>query len=713
MPTVAVSSDFFTAFANIPRKQQNKVLNFVNKFRNNPTSKGINYEKIHDFKDKNLRSVRIDGTYRGIVLKPESGNVYMLLWVDHHDEAYAWGKNRVCSINPQTGCIQIYDVQTTRVENNTRPSQAHADRSEDTTSLFAGFRDRDFLALGVPEDLLPLVRSLATKDELEHQSGTIPQEVYEALFYLAEGFSVEEVFNAIQTSVHTDTIDTENFAQALEHPFSKQRFYVVEDELELTRMLEEPLEKWRVFLHPVQRNLVQRQWSGPVRVLGSAGTGKTVVAMHRTKWLAENLFTNSDDRILFTTFTKNLASDIRENLTKICTQDAIDRIDVINLDDWAHSFLKRNDYNFTIALKNRTKPLWKEALTNIPEEMSLPTFFYRKEWEHVIQPNEIRSLSQYQAVQRNGQGIALSVGERERIWPVFEKYLILLDEHKLREPEDSLSDARKLLQETSRNDQLPYRAVVVDEAQDMGTVAFKLLRQMVPQGGNDMFIVGDCHQRIYGKQVVLKHCGINITGRGRRLLTNYRTTEETGKWATALLRNVQVDDMDGGIDETKGYTSLLHGDPPLILRYDSFDAEISGIVETLEAIRQTEGTLSTTCITARTYKYIEKYQTALQQHGILVYPIVTDGNDDRTQDGIRMSTMHRIKGLEFDYMIICGANKGVIPLEYTNSSAAENPGIQEDFIERERSLFYVASTRAKKRLVVTGVGEMSEFVGVD
>ena len=222
--------------------------------------------------------------------------------------------------------------------------------------------------------------------------------------------------------------------------------------------------------------------------------------------------------------------------------------------------------------------------------------------------------------------------------------------------------------------------------------------------------MGDAHQRIYNKRVVLGQCGINIIGRGRKLFTNYRTTEETGTWATALLKDMRVDDLNGGEDGPRGYTSLLHGDPPLIERYDSFEEEVMGITETIAAIRETEGKLRTTCIAARTNKLVKEYQAALEEQDIPVCPIAPNTIDDRTKEGVRLATMHRVKGLEFDYMIVCGANRGTIPLEYGDAYTSDDVTVRKSFGDRERALFYVAGTRAKKRLIVTGFGELSEFV---
>jgi len=346
---VAIASDFLSAFAKIPQQQQNKVLRFVNKFQTDPTMSGINYEKVKAFKDPNLRSVRIDDTYRAIVLKPEKGNVYMLLWVDHHDKAYRWAKNKKCDINAETGSLQIYESEFLDVTHSQEQQEDFFDNPSGPL-LFEGIKDKQLISLGVPQDLLPLVRSFKDISELDQHAHIFSQDVYEVLSLLADGCSYEEVYQVLQEILQeTGQVDTDDFAGALDNPISRQRFYVLEDDLELMEMLKAPLEKWRVFLHPSQRKLVERNWNGPVRVLGGAGTGKTVVAMHRARWLAKHFIAGPHERILFTTFTRNLAADILANLQKICTDDQLKSIEVVNLDRWVSNFLRQNGYEYTIV----------------------------------------------------------------------------------------------------------------------------------------------------------------------------------------------------------------------------------------------------------------------------------------------------------------------------------------------------------------------------
>ncbi len=704
---VAIASDFLLSFSKIPKKQQAKAMAFVSKFRSNPTSNGINYEKIAQAKDPNMRSVRIDQSYRGIVLKPDTGNVYVLLWVDHHDKAYKWAENKIYQIHPETGSLQVVDIDESMTHIESPEPEAPAEIL--AKALFDDIKDHYLLRFGVPEIHLSLVRSLKTSGELDEVADQLPQEAYEALFFLAEGFSLEEVLNDIETSDKKEEVDTTDFESALEKPDSRRRFFVVEDDLELAAILNAPLEKWRIFLHPSQQKLVERIWNGPVRVLGGAGTGKTVVAMHRAKWLVQSFYKNKNDQILFTTFTRNLAADIQENLTKICSKEMMRRIEVINLDKWVSGFLKKNGYDYQIDYGTRTNDLWKKALDIVPSDLNLDLSFYREEWERVIQPQAVTSAEEYMKATRVGRGVRLNRKMRKTVWTVFEEYRVLLNENGLREPMDAMRDARLLLER--KNEVLPYKSIVVDEAQDMGMQAFKLIRQMIPEETkNDLFIVGDAHQRIYRHKVVLGQCGIKIIGRGKKLKINYRTTDETRKWAVGLLKGIHIDDLDGGIDNQKGYKSLMHGILPEVRHFVTFHEEIDFIAEYLNKIKKEDGSINEVCLVARTNGLLKQYENAITSKGFEIYFVRRNEAEDQSNPGLRLATMHRVKGIEFDRVIIAGVNDGIVPFEGYGSDSSD-PVIKKDAEVHERALLYVAATRAKKEVVVTSCGKASRFLG--
>lgn len=691
-PVVAIASEFLDAFARVPRAQQRKVREFTEKFRENPTSAAINYEKINMARDDKVRTVRIGADYRAVALHPEQGSMYMLLWVDHHDEAMAWARNRLFDINPVTGSLQIVNV----VDAEKAPA-----RHGKTKGLFADTSDDDLATLGVPRILLPAVRAIMDKDVLSALGKHLPAEAAEALMWLAEGFDFGEVKTAVAAPKEKGPVDTRDFVKALDHPDSRRRFVKVNTQHDLNAILNAPLEKWRIFLHPTQERLVRRDFNGPAKVTGGAGTGKTVVAMHRARHLAREVFPESTDRVLVTTFTRNLARDITQNLKHLCGEE-YKRLEIIHLHDWAVKFMKTQGFEFDIATDAEATECWEQAI-NVTGETVWPVPFLREEWDQVVQANVLQTKQAYLVVRRTGRGKTVSRKDRASLWSIFEEYQAALRSTGKVEWNDVIRQTRQYLQDKSL---LPYRAVVVDEAQDFHEEEWRLIRTLVPEGTNDLFLVGDAHQRIYGRRTVLGKCGINVRGRSSKLRINYRTTEQIKNWALAILHGVEVDDLDGGLDDQVGYTSLLSGPAPTVQRFSSLDEEqkaIGNILVDLLKDRKPEDI----CVVARTRKLITKdYASALEQAGIPCVVLDKDGGEE--QSGVRLATMHRVKGLEFPCMIIAGVNAGVIP--YERRGIEDDPVAQQEHDQRERSLLFVAATRARDSLTITSSGKRSPYL---
>jgi superfamily I DNA/RNA helicase/mRNA-degrading endonuclease RelE of RelBE toxin-antitoxin system len=716
---VAISQDFMMAFSQVPKKQQKKVMEFVNKFRQNPQSTGINYEKINDAKEKAYRSVRIDQDYRGIVLKPENGNVFLLLWVDKHDDAYNWARRHACEINAETGALQIFEsstVQSTEgtpsisIDNTptiTSAGEASTVKTNNEEPLFK-LTDEQFIKLGLPSEVLPLVRAVRTEAEFESIESRLPMTVFEPLYLIAAGSSWEDIEKEYVNTTE-GTVDTSDIETALTRPETLRFFHVIEDELELKEMLEAPLEHWRVFLHPSQRKLVSRDWNGPVRVLGGAGTGKTVVAMHRAKWLAQNIPKASKQRILFTTFTANLAIDIQHNLRKICSSEELARIEVKHIDKWVSDYLKGRSYPHTIVYANSNKrydEIWTQALQLTDPTVGLPDSFYKEEWDRIILPNRVSEKMEYFKVSRKGRGVALNRKQRSLIWPVFEELRTSMHQNGLRTFEDATLDAADSVINTGHH--LNYSSIVIDEGQDMGPEALTLIRQLVPEQANDLFIVGDGHQRIYRRKTAMSACGIKIVGRSRKLKINYRTTEQTRKFAMSILENIAIDDLDGNLDSSHDYRSLTQGESPNIQQYNSIEAEAKGTINEIKLLKKLGVELKDICIVARINRPLDQISSIIKAKGIETHKIDRK-NDNVNIDGIRLATMHRVKGLEFRYVFIISANEGLIPLHYATSDT-EDPVEARQRDLNERALLHVACTRAIKHLFISSSGSVSSYM---
>lgn len=693
--TVAISDDFFTAFSRLPKKIQGKTSDFLMKFRVNPRSRGINFEKISNGSDNKIWSVRIDDAYRGIVVRQEETGTYILLWVDHHDDAYEWARRKKCMVHPETGAVQIYDVMAIR---------ENVLKEEVEDNLYSAISDKQLLSFGIPQDQIPMVRAIDSLETLHSWGHAFPEDAYEALEYLAHGFTVADITQWLDSEMEK-TIKTDDLAASLGTSISKKSFVVVEGEEELRLMLAEPLEKWRVFLHPSQRKLVDRRYNGPVRVLGGAGTGKTVVAMHRAKYLASLLEAN--ERILFTTFTVNLVHDIRENLRKICTVDELRKIEVINLDAWVARYMREKDFSYEIVFDEEIEKLWEQAIIIAGNGSEFPVQFYMDEWSKVIVAHETYTKDAYMRVSRTGRGTRLDRAKRVQVWKVVEEFQALMKDMQIRDTETAMYECRQLLEKDSSNGR--YASIIVDEAQDLSMNAFRLLRSIAgPERENDLFIVGDAHQRIYGRKVVLSRCGVNIRGRSSRLRINYRTTEEIRRYAFGLLKGIPFDDLDEGSDDADIDRSLIHGTIPVVKSFSSQTKEIDYLLDEIHRLEEAGSNLRSICIVARTKKLLGDYQVALNKRGMRTYEIKRSKSEDRHFEGIRIATMHRVKGLEFRHIFVVAANNRVIPLQAAISKT--DPMAEEEALVSEKSLLYVALTRAQKSAYITGFGKKSLFL---
>lgn len=690
---VVIGDTFLESFARLPSQAQKHTSDFLVKFRSNPTSAAIHYEKIASKLDKKVWSVRVDDTYRGIVIREEETGVFMLIWVDHHDEAYKWAARKRCNINPFTGAIQLYTVQEI-VE------------TVKAACIFGEVTKEEYLELGVPEEQVDYVRSLTSKDAFLASKNILTPDVFEGLSWLLEDIPAKEVIEMMQAERDKGEPKASDLRTALESAENQRFFRVVEGEEDLQAMLNRPLDKWRVFLHPTQRRIVNKDYSGAARTTGGAGTGKTVVAMHRAKRLAAGL--SGHERVLFTTFTANLAADIRDNLSKICSNEELRHIEVINLDAWVGNFMRtagyeaRIEYNET-ALKN----IWEEAIGEaMADDMDLSADFYAEEWARVVIPQHAMNLAKYIRCSRNGRGVRLDRQKRQQVWKVFEIYQRKMKAAGKRDVHWAMDECRTLIEKQHKT---LYPHIIVDEGQDFSRIALELIRGIAGESHpNDIFIVGDAHQRIYRHKTVLSKCGIEVRGRSSILRINYRTTEETRAYAFSILSGIDFDNLDGEALSNDKCQSLTHGEVPVVKNCRSANSELEFIVKQIRELEQGGVSLKDICLTARTHSMLDNYLQALTREGIRCYELKKEKTDDRQQDGIRLATMHRVKGLEFQYMFVAGMNKGVMPIKQVTE--IDEPIARQEAMVAEKCLLYVALTRAQRGAYISSYGKKSEFL---
>jgi superfamily I DNA/RNA helicase len=710
-PRVALSREFLTAYSRLPVGIQKKVREFTEKFQQDPTHPGIHFERIQAADDK-VRSVRIDQAYRAIVVHPPRGDVYLCVWVDHHDEAYRWVRNKRFEVNPASGVFQLFEVEAAppkQPEPVVPPREERRPRAvarDPRRGLFAAHDDEALLLAGVPLPLLPSVRALASDADLDSLRPHLPEDAAEVLYGLAMGMGLEEALTEVErAATRKPKVDVEDFAAALAEPASQRQFLVVQGDRDLTAVLNQPLAQWRVFLHPTQQRLATMHASGPVRVLGGAGTGKTVVLMHRARHLASKL--QDGEKLLVTTFTRNLAADLLDNLRTLCGDGSpeLRRIEVTNLHAWAMQFLARSQVRYTPLTEARERQERMEIAIDEIGESSLPRTFFLEEWDRIVLAQEILDRDSYLAARRTGRGVRLDRRQRALAWDVFARYRKNLERDRRLEWQDVVREARLLLEK--KVGRPPFQAVCADESQDFTASELRLIRALAPRGPNDLFLVGDGHQRIYGKPVVMSQCGIDVRGRSRKLKLNYRTTDRIARRGIAILHGVPIDDLDGGSDTLRGYTSLRTGIEPEITIFGNEAQEADFVVRKLRSWIAAGTAPENICVATRVGQPLKsRYQPILSQHGIP--SVILEGDKETAGPGVRLATMHRMKGLEFQNVLLANVSEGVAPFAAALNS--DDPTTRDAAKHQERCLLYVACTRARDELAICGFGRPSPFL---
>jgi superfamily I DNA/RNA helicase len=688
---LGIDKGFLVEIARLDRPVVTKVRDVFGKFAE-ATHTGIHLEPIKAARDKRLYSIRIDNYWRGVVLKQDDGDIYTLLTVRGHDEAYEWASRRSVSVNSATGVIELRDAAA--LDELT----AHQPGDTATEPLFAHVKDSVLAQLGVDESVVKFARTLTDVAQLDAAKPFVPQSQWDVLYGLAAGLTPDEVWAEVAAST-PQMIDAQDVDAAVER--TRSRIVVVDGPDELMAVFERPLDLWRVFLHPTQQLLIETPFSGPARVTGGPGTGKTVVALHRAFRLAERC----EGRVLFTTFTSTLSAALDACLMLLADSpgrvpSARNQIDVLHVDKLANQIVRDRHGYVTILDDRQQAGLWQEVIEQ--RGAGFTGTFLSEEWRNVVLAQHLESEEDYLRVRRAGRGVALARHQRQAVWKLIDNFDTVLRERKLWTHETVLREAYRISKTVTTK---PFRHVVVDEAQDLSAMQWRLLRAIVPTAPDDMFIGGDSHQRIYNNYVSLRSLGIQIAGRSSRLRINYRTTAEILAWSLGMMQGEQIDDLDERLDTLAGCRSEVHGEVPTLRGFETSRQELSFIADTVEGWLHGDIAADEIGVAARTNYYAQRVSEELRSRGIAVRALTNSG-----ESAVSVGTMHRMKGLEFRCILAAGVSDGVVPLP----NAVRAPDIDKQAhaldLLRERSLLFVVCTRAREDLVVTWNGKPSEFL---
>ena len=684
-----ISDTFTDSLARLANDEQKAVKTTAFDLQLNPANPGMSFHKLDKARDKNFWSVRVSADLRLIVHRTAAS--LLLCYVDHHEKAYAWAERRKLETHPATGAAQLVEVRET-VRDVFVPHYVQTELpispkpAAPKTLIFAGMPDEELLGYGVPPEWLKDVRA-ATEDTVLALAEHLPAEAAEALLELATGGKPRVPEPAAK--------ETEPF----DHPDALRRFRVMANVEELQRALEFPWEKWTVFLHPEQRQWVEREYTGPARVCGSAGTGKTIVALHRAAFLAR---TDKDARVLLTTFSDTLANALRTKLRRLLGNEPrlAERIDVHSLGEIGLRLYKAHGGKANLA----TGAVQREAIEKAAKAIAghkFGTHFLVTEWEQVVDAWQLTTWDAYRDVVRLGRKTRLAETQRKVLWEIFDRVRADLKGQNLTTAAGMFSELAGLI-----GNKVLFDYAVVDEAQDISIAHVKFFAALGGGRANALFFAGDLGQRIFQQPFSWKSLGVDVRGRSRTLRVNYRTSHQIRKQADLLL-GPELTDVDGNTEVRRGTVSVFNGPAPVIPVFPAEGEETKAVAAWLREQSKAGLLPHEFGVFVRSEGQLDRARAAVEQGGLPFR--VLDERVETASGHVSIGTMHLAKGLEFRAVAVMACDDEVIPLQERIETVGDDADLQEVY-DTERQLLYVACTRARDHLLVSGVEPASEFL---
>ena len=707
-------------FRRADKRAQEKIEDFIRKFDEDSTRDGTRLKPLQKQLHHRVRTARVDDDLRAVLVDMGDGD-YALVRVLRHDPAIRFAEGLrpdVSALNGLPRLIQIDHVEAPAAPTPATPTNA-------TVDLLAHRSDADLVAAGIPEFAVAPLRVTVTFADLKSLAAALgasdPMIELAVLELLDTDRSVDDVIAELLTldgppdddttrrdgawsgtatveQARPAEFDTDDLEAALERPGAAERFRMVESSEELVEALSGDFADWQVFLHPLQRKAAyETRFSGPARVSGGAGTGKTVVLLHRIKALLERPDQPFPPRILLTTFTPHLEADLRRLLSRLVSEEQLAEVEITTVDALARTLHEQMDgspiQRLTADDEDR---LWRTIVDERAMDRS-PTFL-RNEYRHVVLARGVRSLDAYLATTRSGRGVALGPDARRTLWPAFETFEARTRAIGNPSTLQLTEGVAALLEQDPAN---LYDHVLVDEAQDLHASQWRLLRALVPAGADDLFIAGDAMQRIYGDTVSLRSVGIETRGRSLRLKRNYRSTHEIIGWALGVVRDSVAIDLDDLGTDLAGYHSVRQGPTPETFPSRDRAEELEAIEHAVRGWFEVGHTPDAVAIVARTAGEVDEIVTALQKRRV---PVAKLGRRGRVDGMVNVATMDRVKGLEYPCVVVTGLSEATLPPPGSVCPPDEDRSQHLNDLQTERSLVYVAASRARDELALTWYG---------
>lgn len=661
-----IADTFSDSLIKLTNQEQKAVKTAAFDLQINPDSPGLSMHRVDRAKDRYFWTARVNRDIRLVIHKKDRDT--LLAWVGHHDDAYKWAESRRIDTHPKTGAAQIVKIRETVEE---IVVQKFVEEAIELPCIFADETEENLLLWGVPTDWISTVRE-ATEDTILDIVDHLPMEAAEALLLAATGGHPEPVIAA---------------KDPYSHPDASRRFKVLENQTDLEKALEAPWEKWTTYLHPAQREFIDRDFNGPARVIGSAGTGKTIVALHRAVRFAQE---NPKNSVLLTTFNDRLVESLKLKIAILAPPEIVQRIKVSTILDFAKGEANRFLLPDSPVSESKLEQIIDKVLKQNLGEFS-PEFI-AEEWRLIVDAWGLTTLEKYLDLPRLGRRVRLAATKREAAWKVFESINNELNKKDyITKPQLLHAIANQYTSGAVTN----ISHLVVDEAQDLSVDELILLASIAAGRPNSLFFAGDIGQRIFRAPFPWSATGVEIKGRSKTLKLNYRTSEQIRRESDKLLP-ISITESDGNEERRDGVISLFQGAQPTIKICENKLQEIETTACWLKKLIKRGINPDEIAILFRSVFELDRAKKILTELG-------------QKGEGVHLLTMHDSKGLEFKAVAIIGCEEGILPSETRLLDARDESDIDE-IMATERHLFYVAFSRAREHVLVTCADKPSEYL---
>ena len=674
MKKIIIADTFLDSQDELSKKEKKNIRTVISKLHDENYRSSLSIHKLDKIIcDKSFKSCRVNDDLRIILSQKE--DQYVLLYVNHHDIAYHWAEKKFLELN-SFGAMYTYDHFEIS-ENSEKLSQFNKYQKGVLESK--NIYEKDLIKLGISKVHSSYIIKIFIEDEFVDFISFLPVEIQEGLIDLYIGNkNIGEVYDNLN----------DNVAYSINQKDTKRRFRIIEDidEFDKITKVYSQKDKWRVFLHPSQNNIIKRNYNGAALIEGGPGTGKTVVGMHRACYLKSKIYRNTSSKIYFITFNRNLRESIKNNLKSLYDLYEIpdNSIHVINVDLLFHDILNNNRYKIDYYEKKAERILMKDVYQSKNRDFSFD--FFEKEYDLLISNNGINTLEKYLNISRKGMGKGISKNQRRIIWNFFDEFR----EKKIKRNIMNFNDRANLVYELYKSKQGFIDSIIIDETQDLSMIKIKALISLIKNDKNNIMFLSDLNQRIYQMKSWKSNIGINIVGRSEYLHLNYRTTRQIRKYADS-----EFFYTDSSKDYLRDYKSIFNGPEPYMKDFMNYQLLYDYMLECIknwsnEIDKNTIGILLPKKNMTDIKDYLEKENVP--------YSYNTDASINKS-NSVNICNIENCKGLEFKKTVLINYYDLIADIDYDNL----DNWYEILKIMKYESQKYVAITRAKEEIILLNI----------